>query len=126
MPRGGLAVAPGGTAPSDLPRDVIGPTPARPLADLPALVFGPSAEPVPHVALAPSKMVSVAELPLDVFGGPGPSPETTTVISRSLPNSNGSQGAGPRLGHAVELTREALYAWMNVLTGPALVEVTSR
>ncbi len=38
----------------------------------------------------------------------------------------GRRSAEPRLGHAVELTREALYAWMNVLAGPALVDVTSR
>jgi hypothetical protein len=37
----------------------------------------------------------------------------------------GRRPAEPRLGHAVELTREALYAWMNVLTGPALVDVAS-
>jgi hypothetical protein len=33
---------------------------------------------------------------------------------------------GARIGHAVRLTRDALCAWINVLTGPALVNMSSR
>jgi hypothetical protein len=31
--------------------------------------------------------------------------------------------ARPRFGHAIELTRQALFEWMNVLTGPAVVDI---
>jgi len=127
---------------ADLPSDVFGPAPKTTLADLPPNVFGGSpgtAEAVsvapgpallaaprvasgsqqlaaPRVASGPSRVVVLADLPSNVFGPPEPSPEPK--VDRGF--------AGPRLGHAVELTRDALYAWMNVLTGPALVDVTSR
>jgi len=112
----------------DLPRDVFGPLPASMLADLPQPVLESSRVTAPRVAIAPSRVVALADLPLDVFAAPEPSPEVSGAVTRS--SSSGSIGdrglAEPRLGHAVELTREALYAWMNVLTGPALVDMTSR
>ena len=83
-------------------RDVAGPPPAMVLADLPRNVFAPldrASERRP-------------ENPLER----NPASVQTAV---------GHTVAAPRLGHAVELTRDALYAWMNILTGPALVDVTS-
>jgi len=92
--------------------------PVASLPDLPREVFGPGgAEPTrpepPRVAPAPPQVVMSVDLPRE---------ETP-----SSPHQNvGRASAEPRLGHAVELTRDAWYAWMNVLTGPALVHVTSR
>jgi len=88
-------------------------------------VSGPPRVAAPRVASGPPRVVTLPDLPRDVFGPSQRSPERKTGSSRSL-STAGRGVAGPRLGHAVELTRDALYAWMNVLTGPALVDVTSR
>jgi len=115
---------------ADLPRDGLGPAPKTMLPDLPRNVFGTSptttaaappaaSEPaqvaVPRVVSGTPRVAVLADLPRNVFGPPEPSREPK--VGRRLPE--------PRLGHAVELTRDALYAWVNVLTGPVLVDVTS-
>jgi hypothetical protein len=107
------------------------------LPDFPRDVFGAAAAiPQPEPRQVASVRLPVAtspELPRDVFAAPdsvwepdarSPSPATT---SESKPDQTAGRAlAEPLLGQAVELTRDALYAWMKVLTGPALVSVTSR
>jgi len=41
-------------------------------------------------------------------------------------SSRGRSSSAACWGQAVQLTSEAMHAWMKVLTGPALVEVTAR
>jgi len=97
-----------------------------PHAEAPRVASEPPHAEAPRVASGPRRVVALADLPRDVFGPPVPSP-TFRQDTPSLSRSTVGRGiAQPRLGHAVELTRDALYAWMNVLTGPALVDVTSR
>jgi hypothetical protein len=113
--------------PADLPGDVFGPSPETTLADLPQAVFGPPRVASPPQHVQPKIAVTLADLPHNVFAAPAPNANASAEIARSgSGSSGGSRLGGPRLGHAFELTRDALYAWMNVLTGPALVEMTSR
>jgi hypothetical protein len=115
------------TALADLPRDLFGPAPVVTLAELPQAVFGPPSGLAASGGLNPSSALALADLPRNVFGPRDASLQASNNVA--LPSSGalgGGRLAGPRLGHAVELTRAAWYAWMNVLTGPALVDVTSR
>jgi len=50
---------------------------------------------------------------------------SATKSSTPAPSIASSSPPSPSLSRAVELTRDAVYAWVNVLTGPALVTVTS-
>ena len=66
----------------------------------------------------------LADLPDDVFA-----PAPGSVVQK--PGSNdqplaGAQSPPQRLGDAVELTRRAVSAWVSVLIGPALVDVSRR
>jgi len=115
---------------ADLPQDVFGPSAKTTLAEAPRVVSAPPQAAAPRVATGPRTVVALADLPRDVFAPPEPSPKPNseshqagTIKELSRPPATLAQ---PRLGHAVELTRDALYAWMNVLKGPALVDVTSR
>ncbi|MFI5455581.1 MAG: hypothetical protein ACHRXM_09030 [Isosphaerales bacterium] len=111
---------------ADLPQDVFGPSPKTTLAEAPRVASGPPRAAAPRVTSGRRGVVALADLPRDVFAPPEPSPTSRQDTSSSSRSIVGRGSAQPRLGHAVELTREALYAWMNVLTGPALVDVTSR
>ncbi|APW60021.1 hypothetical protein [Paludisphaera borealis] len=100
-----------------------------------AIVETPSAEPIATAALdtlpddpfAPadsiktvedndSDLAGVAE-PSDVSGK---SMEPSVVATQTVHKSDAPR---PEVNRAVRLTRDALYAWVNVLTGPALVTV---
>jgi hypothetical protein len=50
-------------------------------------------------------------------------PEKTSAAPGATASGSFPQ---PEFGDAVELTREALFAWMKVLAGPAVVDVTTR
>jgi hypothetical protein len=72
----------------------------------------------------PARAAGVADLPDDVF-----TPASGSVVQK--PGSGdqpiaGAQSPPQRLGDAVELTRRAVSAWVSVLIGPALVEVSRR
>jgi hypothetical protein len=82
------------------------------LADLPRDVF------------APFPCDFVADLPEDVF-----TPASAALAQKLIPSPQplaGTQSQPPRLGDAVELTRRAVSAWVSVLIGPALVDVSRR
>jgi hypothetical protein len=73
-----------------------------------------------------------ADLPRDVFArseivAERKSANSQQEIAREMsrPATPLAKVTRPRLGHAVELTREALSAWVNILAGPAVVDVTS-
>jgi hypothetical protein len=112
---------------ADLPGDVFGSSSETELADLPADVFGPQRMAAPQRESGPFKAEAIADLPRDVFGAPETRKQPAAEIARSGSGLGGSRRLDqPRLGHAFELTRDALCAWMNVLTGPAVVDVTFR
>jgi hypothetical protein len=85
---------------------------AGPIADEPApaaeALFAETPEPA-----AAEATIGLAELPADVFAPDEPTVEAL-VMAEADP-------ASPEVNRAVRLTREALSAWINVLTGPALV-----
>jgi hypothetical protein len=67
---------------------------------------------------------SLVDLPSDVFA-----PAPAVVVQEPLPRAGAMAGRGSqpaRLGDAVELTRRAVSAWVSVLIGPALVDVSRR
>ncbi len=68
-----------------------------------------------------AEAIDLAELPADVFA---PSPAETVVADAAIDAE--PEAAPPRVGQAIRLTREALSAWINVLSGPALVTTASR
>ncbi len=103
------------------------------LPELPGDVFAPARAPVrlesPVAAPATEPVAVLAKLPDDVFGWQEVKNVRLEppVRTSSAPRSTaGGSSTAPRLGQAVELTRAALYAWMNVLAGPAVVDVSSR
>jgi hypothetical protein len=93
---------------------------SRPMAELPWPVVAPSAA----SQLPERQVASLPNLPWPVFA---PDPENkqphSRIASYGLPQNSIPRA---RLGQAVSLTRDALYAWIHVLTDPALVEVTAR
>jgi hypothetical protein len=109
-------------ASSDSPA-VDGPESARAvtLVELPRQVFAPLPEPVAEPRSTRGLLV---DLPRDVFA---PAP---VVISQEPLQTNqslaGTHTQPARLGDAVELTRRAVSAWVSVLIGPALVDVSRR
>ena len=58
---------------------------------------------------------------------PAPAPVAPAVVSTPTPSVEEPRpdlsGRASRLGHAVRLTREAVYAWANLLHGPAVVTI---
>lgn len=48
----------------------------------------------------------------------------TDSVIRTVKNDTSAKHPTPDLSRAVKLTREAVYAWVNVFTGPALVTVS--
>lgn len=76
---------------------------------------------------AVEEALGLAELPVDVFApdeaesvvaAPEPAPVAPVVAAVTAPEP---APASPEVNRAVRLTGEALSAWINVLTGPALV-----
>ncbi|WP_337177353.1 hypothetical protein [Paludisphaera sp.] len=84
----------------------------------PAIVDEPAPAPEAMLAETPEPAAveattALVELPADVFAPEEPKAELI-VAAEPLPPS-------PEVNRAVRLTREALSAWINVLSGPALV-----
>jgi hypothetical protein len=110
------------------------------LAGLPRDVFarspGISHDSVPGSVSEPARAIPLAALPADVFArrhvdaaasAPATAAQATNTCSSASPPSPHPAASrssnGPRFGHALDLTRQALFEWMNVLTGPAVVEL---
>ncbi len=98
------------------------------LAYLRSSVRPKSAIEVPHAVVAesqkPERPFVLVDLPDDVFA-----PAPGTVVQKPLLHDEslaGTESPPQRLGHAVELTRRAVSAWVSVLIGPALVDVSRR
>jgi hypothetical protein len=116
---------------------------AAALRGLPRDVFAPSRttkqEEPPGEGAARGGGIVLADLPADVFawrnsGAAGELPGTRVEAADGSsqvtgpaprPSAIGSTGQ-PRFGHAIELTRQALFEWMNVLTGPAILDMSAR
>ncbi len=62
--------------------------------------------------------LGMSDLPADVFA---PTESLTAAPIDPAPIAIAAEPAAPEVDRAVRLTREALSAWINVLTGPALV-----
>ncbi len=99
----------------------------------------PHAATAPQPAVLPSRTVAVAirpgfdplEVPTDFYAGiafelnqmsDGIRPEA--VLVRTAKTDSPAPSGTHELRRAVRLTRDAVYAWVNVLTGPALMTVS--
>jgi hypothetical protein len=106
------------------------------LPDIPRDVFAPAAA-LAQVSVkrnrpATTTVARLADLPRDVFAPPA----RTIVVDRGqmdghkLSETRSTNGhdelTSQRWGNAVRLTRDAVYAWMSVLTKPGLVDVAHR
>jgi hypothetical protein len=103
---------------ADLPRDVFAPAGASPSA-----AAAPLGSMATHRHEPPSPALLV-DLPRDIFA-----PAPALVAQEALHPADALVGRGSqpaRLGDAVELTRRAVSAWVSVLIGPALVDVSRR
>jgi len=113
---------------AELPADLFGPSPGNTVAELPYDVFGPSpAIDSPRIELEQRTALALRDLPSEVFGAPEVCHRPSGEVVQTGPEHRAGRGVdGPRLGHAFMLTREALFAWVHVFTGPAAVDVASR
>jgi hypothetical protein len=106
----------------------VAPTPKR-VAELPWPAFTPS-----QSADQPNTEVDAAVLAAQRIGGSGPADADSTASDQnSACKSQATLGSSAAdalehggLNQAVELTRNAAFAWMRVFTGPALVRVSAR
>jgi hypothetical protein len=98
---------------------VTAPTTASSAEGIPWPVFAPAGPTAP----APIAVAREASIPWPVFAPGGPPPEPDRSVTAQ---STGASTHPVRWGEAIQLTREAVVAWMKVLTGPALVQVSAR
>ena len=93
-------------------------------ADIPWPVFAPATA----IAQPSTRVVQETTVPWPVFAPidpiAGPVPVAKSLSSAAPPPRGSSPAAG--WGQAVDLTRQAMCAWMGVLIGSAPVEVTAR
>jgi hypothetical protein len=130
----------------ELPRDVFARPTAKPaesmpatprlavLPDLPRNVFAPPLNPVsttlPTAVDQRPASPKLADLPRDVFAPPlrNVVAERAETTNQKLPATSSGfahqELPGARWGHAMQLTRDAVYAWLSVLTKPGVVEVS--
>jgi hypothetical protein len=85
---------------------------ATPIVDEPPLAPEAILAEAPAPAAAEAT-IGEADLPADVFA-----PDMPAAVAIA---ASGSSPAPPEVNQAVRLTRDALSAWINVLTGPALL-----
>ena len=94
------------------------------VAGIPWPVFAP----VEAIAQPPTRVVQEKSVPWPVFAPidphAGPSSAAESPSSAAAPGHGSSSEGG--WGHAVDLTRQAMCAWMAVLVRSAPVEVTAR
>jgi hypothetical protein len=105
------------------------------LPDLPRDVFARAADEkivsVPQDLAKTPPATKLVDLPRDVFAPAAPAVviDREEVTVHTLPSSSTAVGqdASPseRWEHAVQLTRDAVYAWMSVLTKPGLVDLAA-
>ena len=113
---GELPAVADGFAPAPLEAKLVKPKPAPAMA--PAAIAARKFEPI---EVADELYVGVAyELNRRNDGIIDP----CVPVARSKPPSKKPTPPAPELSRAVKLTGEAVYAWVSVLTGPALVTVT--
>jgi hypothetical protein len=101
----------------------------KPAAELPWPAFTPAG-----TADQPDTEVDIALLGVPSVGGSDPADASASELDQSSTYkprapSGSSTGDGTEhvgLNQAVELTRNAAFAWMRVLTGPAVVNVSAR
>jgi hypothetical protein len=88
----------------------------------------PVIAPVEAIAQPPTRVVQETTIPWPVFAPidphAGPSSAAESLSSAAAPRRDSSSKAG--WGQAVDLTRQAMCAWMAVLVRSAPVEVTAR
>jgi len=123
--------------------DLAQPVPSSPvtprvaaLPDLPSDVFARPA--VEKQVSSPKDLsktqpaIKLVDLPRDVFARPARTVviDRGQIISVKVPDSRWTTGQdevpGKRLGHAVQLTRDAVFAWISVLTKPGVADVARR
>jgi hypothetical protein len=98
---------------------------------IPLAAFDQSGPAPPPATIGASEQgVAVSVGPrTDCRPSPANEPGVAAARQRTDLESSGARDQSlpePRWGQAVQLTRAAVYAWMKVLAGPAVVEVTSR
>jgi hypothetical protein len=85
-------------------------------------VFAPAA-----ATLEPATASAVKPRPVALeVGRPLPPSEASSASRSAQPDKQSPSSGPPALAQAVRLTQQAMFAWVDVLTGPARVEVTAR